>query len=38
MVYNVQDIVKLIFYGYSLTGGRTTEIKRWRQEWRDIGI
>lgn len=30
MVYKIQDIVKLTFYGYSLTGGGTTEIKRWR--------
>lgn len=38
MVYNTQDIVKLILYGYSLTGGGTTENKRWWQEWGDFGI
>lgn len=29
-VYKTQDIVKLIFYGRSLRGGGTTEIRRWR--------
>lgn len=36
-VYKIQGIVKLIFYGYSLTGPETTEIERWRLSKNTVG-
>lgn len=36
-VYKIQGIVKLTFYGCSLTGPGTTEIKRWRLSKNTVG-
>lgn len=38
MVYNVQDIVKLIFYGYSLTGGGTMKSKDEERNGETLGF